>query len=94
MGKMPYKVVEKGVRPHVELRTNGGSVVVRQVSVDDMAMLAKLKAMAEAYLGGREVRHAVFTLPEQYRSDVARVAEDFAAVLAGLRPTATSQIKM
>ncbi|KAK3124189.1 hypothetical protein QOZ80_7BG0583110 [Eleusine coracana subsp. coracana] len=91
MEKMPYKVMEKDMRPHMEVKTNddGGSVTTtRQVSVDDMsiAVLAKLKATAEAYLDGRKVRHAVFTLPEQFRSDAAREAVKFTAAMAGLSP--------
>ncbi|KAK3126131.1 hypothetical protein QOZ80_7AG0552130 [Eleusine coracana subsp. coracana] len=87
MEKMPYKVTEKDMRPHIEVKTNGaGSVTTRQVSIDDMAIavLARLKATAEAYLDCRKIRHAVFTLPEQFHSDTAREAVKFAAAMAGL----------
>jgi endoplasmic reticulum chaperone BiP len=86
MEKLPYKVVKKDIRPHIEVKTNDGSVT-RQVSIDDVAavVFAKLRETAEAYLG-RKIRHAVFTLPGQHRSDAARETVKFAAARAGLRP--------
>ncbi|CAL5034292.1 unnamed protein product [Urochloa decumbens] len=70
---LPYKVVEKDVRPHIEMETKDG--LVRHFSIEAIttAVFAKLKDMAEAHLG-HKVHHAVFTLPQQYCSDAARSA--------------------
>lgn len=70
---LPYKVVDKDVRPHIQMETKDG--VVRHLSIEAMTatVFAKLKDMAEAHLG-RKVQHAVFTLPQQYCSDAARYA--------------------
>ncbi|CAN6180846.1 unnamed protein product [Urochloa humidicola] len=70
---LPYKVVEKDVRPHIQIETKDG--LVRHFSIEAIttAVFAKLKDMAEAHLG-HKVQHAVFTLPQQYCSDAARYA--------------------
>ncbi|RLN38649.1 luminal-binding protein 4-like [Panicum miliaceum] len=65
---LPYKVVEKDVRPHIQMETKDG--VVRHAGIEEITttVLAKLKEMAEAHLG-RKVQRAVFTRPQQYCSD-------------------------
>ncbi|XP_022679604.1 luminal-binding protein 4 [Setaria italica] len=70
---LPYKVVEKDVRPHIQMETKDG--VVRHLSIEAMTatVFAKLKDMAEAHLG-RKVQHAVFTLPQHYCTEAARDA--------------------
>jgi heat shock protein 5 len=91
---LPYKVVEKDARPHIQMETKDG-VVIRHLSIEaaTAAVFAKLKGMAEAHLGHKrkaaaaavQLQHAVFTLPQQYCSDAARDAVLHTGRDAGLR---------
>jgi L1 cell adhesion molecule like protein len=82
MRTWPFKVVDDGKnRPQVEVELNGE--VKRMYPEEISAMvLAKLKAMAEAYLG-QEVKDAVVTVPA-YFNDAQRQATKDAGRIAGL----------
>nr|CAB3455469.1 unnamed protein product [Digitaria exilis] len=85
---LPYKVAEKDVRPHIQMEAKDGRTA-RQVSIEEMtsAIFAKLKDMAEAHLGRHTVHHAVFTVPQSYRSDASRLAVLHTGRDAGLNAT-------
>ncbi|TVU13138.1 hypothetical protein EJB05_40670, partial [Eragrostis curvula] len=88
MEKFPYKAVDipaKGITPHIELKTSDG--VVRHLRIEDMVstVFAKLRETPEAYVG-RKIQHAVFTLPQQYRTDLSRDSVPYAATFASLSP--------
>ncbi|XP_066391746.1 heat shock 70 kDa protein BIP2-like [Miscanthus floridulus] len=81
----PYKVVEENVQLHVEVKTtNDGAATNVGVEQLTAAVLAKLKEMAEAYLGHR-VEAAILTLPLQFSDDASRSAAVYAGRLAGFK---------
>nr|CAB3488683.1 unnamed protein product [Digitaria exilis] len=57
---LPYKIVNKDGKPHVEVRVKHGDVRVFSPEEISAMVLAKMKETAEAYLG--EVTHAVLTV--------------------------------
>jgi heat shock protein 5 len=85
MKLLPYKVVSRSDKPHVEVAVKHGDV--RAFSPEEISamVLAKMKDTAEAYLGG-EVRDAVITIPA-YFNDAQRQATKDAGAIAGLNVT-------
>ncbi|KAF8769280.1 hypothetical protein HU200_006793 [Digitaria exilis] len=78
---LPYKIVNKDGKPHVEVRVKHGDVRVFSPEEISAMVLAKMKETAEAYLG--EVTHAVLTVPA-YFNDAQRQATKDAGAIAGL----------
>lgn len=78
---LPFKVVEKNSKPHVEISTNQGNKVFAPEEISAM-VLGKMKETAEAYLG-KKVTHAVVTVPA-YFNDAQRQATKDAGTIAGL----------
>ncbi|CAO2044269.1 unnamed protein product [Urochloa humidicola] len=85
MRLLPYKVVSRHGKPHVEVAAaaNGGDVT-KVLSPEEVSamVLAKMKATAEAFLGV-EVRDAVVTVPA-YFNDAQRQSTKDAGAIAGL----------
>ena len=78
---IPYKVVNQQEKPYVQVETKDGVKTLSPEEVSAM-ILVKMKETAEAYLG-REVQHAVVTVPA-YFNDAQRTATRDAGVIAGL----------
>ena len=80
---VPYDVVKgKGGKPMVRAKVVGG--VEKELSAEEISsmILVKMKEIAENYLG-REVKHAVVTVPA-YFNDAQRQATKDAGLIAGL----------
>ena len=78
---LSYKVVDKQSKPYISVDTSAGKKVLSPEEISAM-ILVKMKEVAEAYLG-REVKHAVVTVPA-YFNDAQRQATKDAGVIAGL----------
>merc|ERR1719453_3022413 len=78
---LPYKVVSKSGKPYVQVETKDGEQKLSPEQVSAM-ILVKMKEIAEAYLG-REVGHAVVTVPA-YFNDAQRQATKDAGLISGL----------
>merc|ERR1719453_2945301 len=78
---LPYKVVSKSGKPYVQVETKDGEQKLSPEQVSAM-VLVKMKEVAEAYLG-KEVSHAVVTVPA-YFNDAQRQATKDAGLIAGL----------
>jgi heat shock protein 5 len=78
---IPYKVVSQQGKPYISIETKAGMKKLSPEEVSAM-ILVKMKETAEAYLG-REVKHAVVTVPA-YFNDAQRQATKDAGVIAGL----------
>jgi len=81
MKYFPFAVVEKQDKPHVKVATSQGEKTFAAEEISAM-VLSKMKETAEAYLG-KEVTHAVVTVPA-YFNDAQRQATKDAGVIAGL----------
>merc|ERR1712070_561898 len=81
MKMVPYKIVSKNSKPYVSVETQGGQKTLSPEEVSAM-ILTKMKEVAEAYLG-REVKHAVVTVPA-YFNDAQRQATKDAGLITGL----------
>ncbi|CAL4935539.1 unnamed protein product [Urochloa decumbens] len=82
---LPYKVVNKGGKPYVEVpMKKGGGVERKAFSPEEISamILSKMRETAESYLGGR-VAGAVVTVPA-YFNDAQRQATKDAGAIAGL----------
>jgi heat shock protein 5 len=81
MKYVPYKIVSQKGKPYIQIETTAG---VKKLSPEEVSamILVKMKEIAEAYLG-REVTHAVVTVPA-YFNDAQRTATRDAGVIAGL----------
>jgi len=77
----PFKLIEKSLKPHIEVETSQGTKVFAPEEISAM-VLGKMKEVAEAYLG-KKVTHAVVTVPA-YFNDAQRQATKDAGVIAGL----------
>ena len=64
MKMVPYKIVSKNAKPYVSVTTTQGDKTLSPEEVSAM-VLTKMKEVAEAYLG-REVKHAVVTVPAYF----------------------------
>jgi heat shock protein 5 len=62
---LPYDIVSKGGKPYVKTQIQGG--VEKTLSPEEVSamILVKMKEIAENYLG-REVKHAVITVPAYF----------------------------
>jgi len=80
---LPYKVVNKGGKPYVSTPVPGGEI--KQFSLEEILamILVRMKEIAENYLG-REVKHAVITVPD-YFNDSQRQANKDAGAISGLK---------
>ena len=81
MKMVPYKIVSKNGKPYVSVETTQGQKTLSPEEVSAM-VLTKMKEVAEAYLG-REVKHAVVTVPA-YFNDAQRQATKDAGMISGL----------
>ncbi|TVU40244.1 hypothetical protein EJB05_13697, partial [Eragrostis curvula] len=80
---LPYKVLEKDGRSHVQVKTHDDGAA-KQLGVEQLtlAVFAKLKETAEVRLG-HTVHAAVVTLPQDCHNDACQDAPLFAATFAG-----------
>lgn len=62
---VPYNVVNKGGKPYVKVRVQGGEDKTLSPEEISAMILVKMKEIAEAYLG-RDVKHAVITVPAYF----------------------------
>ncbi|KAJ6783089.1 hypothetical protein PWT90_08615 [Aphanocladium album] len=81
MKHFPFKVVEKGGKPVVEVEFKGEQKTFTPEEISSM-ILTKMRETAEAYLGGT-VNNAVITVPA-YFNDSQRQATKDAGLIAGL----------
>uniref|UniRef100_A0A7N0V147 Uncharacterized protein n=1 Tax=Kalanchoe fedtschenkoi TaxID=63787 RepID=A0A7N0V147_KALFE len=79
---LPYKVVNKDGKPYIQVKVKDGAVKVFSPEEISAMILLKMKETAEAYLG-KEIRHAVVTVPA-YFNDAQRQATKDAGIIAGL----------
>lgn len=79
---LPYKVVNVGGKPYVRLDHGG---VTKEHPPEEVSswVLSKMKSVAEAYLGGQEIKKAVITVPA-YFNNAQREATKIAGKIAGL----------
>ncbi|KAG7694020.1 hypothetical protein KL930_003017 [Ogataea haglerorum] len=77
----PFKVVEKGGKPHIQVEFKGETKVFTPEEISSM-VLTKMKETAESYMGTK-VSDAVITVPA-YFNDSQRQATKDAGLIAGL----------
>uniref|UniRef100_A0A7I4YHA9 Heat shock 70 kDa protein C n=1 Tax=Haemonchus contortus TaxID=6289 RepID=A0A7I4YHA9_HAECO len=77
----PFKIVDKNNKPHVSLKVGKETKQFTPEEISAM-VLGKMKEIAESYLG-KEVKHAVVTVPA-YFNDAQRQATKDAGTIAGL----------
>merc|ERR1712165_85058 len=77
----PFTLENKNNKPHVKVDTSSGEKTLTPEEIS-AAVLTKMKATAEEYLG-HEVTHAVVTVPA-YFNDAQRAATKDAGTIAGL----------
>merc|ERR1719437_101908 len=78
---LPYKIADKSGKPMIGVKVKGEEKLMAPEEVSSM-VLTKMKETAENYLG-KEVKHAVITLPA-YFNDQQRQSTKDAGVIAGL----------
>jgi heat shock protein 5 len=78
---LPYQIVEKEGKPYIEVEVKGEKKVYSPEEISAM-ILMKMKSIAENYLG-REVKHAVITVPA-YFNDSQRQSTKDAGTISGL----------
>jgi heat shock protein 5 len=78
---LPYEVVNKDGKPYIEVIIKGEKKLYSPEEISAM-ILVKMKKIAEDYLG-REVKHAVITVPA-YFNDSQRQSTKDAGVISGL----------
>ncbi|KAJ3342607.1 70-kilodalton heat shock protein [Entophlyctis luteolus] len=81
MKHWPFKVVDKGTKPMIEVEFKGETKTFSPEEISSMVLL-KMKETAEAYLGST-VKDAVVTVPA-YFNDSQRQATKDAGVISGL----------
>jgi heat shock protein 5 len=81
MKGLPFKMVNKGGRPSVEVKVKGEKRLFTPEEISAM-VLGKMKETAESFLG-HAVTHAVVTVPA-YFNDAQRQATKDAGTIAGL----------
>jgi len=81
MKLLPFKIVDKGGKPVIEVKVKGADKQLPPEEVSSM-VLTKMKETAENYLG-KEVKHAVITVPA-YFNDAQRQATKDAGIISGL----------
>lgn len=77
----PFKVVDIGDKPHVQVTYKGETKTFRPEEISSMVLI-KMREIAETYLG-RSVKNAVITVPA-YFNDAQRQATKDAGMIAGL----------
>ncbi|CAJ0601347.1 unnamed protein product [Cylicocyclus nassatus] len=77
----PFKIVDSNNKPHVTLKVGKDKKQFTPEEISAM-VLGKMKEIAESYLG-KEVKHAVVTVPA-YFNDAQRQATKDAGTIAGL----------
>jgi len=77
----PFKLINKADKPYIQVKVAGEDKVFSPEEISAM-ILAKMKEIAEAYLG-KTVTHAVVTVPA-YFNDAQRQATKDAGTIAGL----------
>jgi endoplasmic reticulum chaperone BiP len=78
---LPYKIINKGGKPFIEVLVKGEKKVFSPEEVSSM-VLTKMKETAEAFLG-KKVKNAVVTVPA-YFNDAQKQATKDAGTIAGL----------
>jgi len=78
---LPFSIIDKDGKPHISVKTQAGSKVLMPEEVSAM-VLTKMKETAENYLG-KEVKHAVITVPA-YFNDAQRQATKDAGAISGM----------
>ena len=78
---LPYNIVNKEGKPYVEVEIKGEKKTYSPEEISAM-ILVKMKQIAEGYLG-REVKHAVITVPA-YFNDSQRQSTKDAGTISGL----------
>lgn len=81
MKLLPYKIVDKGSKPYIQVEINGEQKTFAPEEISAM-VLGKMKRTAEDYLG-KDVQSAVVTVPA-YFNDAQRQATKDAGTIAGL----------
>ena len=81
MKHFPFKVIDKGGKPYVEVQFMGETKQFSPEEISSM-ILTKMRETAESYLGGA-VNNAVITVPA-YFNDSQRQATKDAGLIAGL----------
>jgi heat shock protein 5 len=79
---LSYDVVNKGGKPYIKADVQGGESKLLSPEEISAMILIKMKEIAENFLG-REVKHAVITVPA-YFNDAQRSATKDAGLIAGL----------
>jgi len=82
IGRLPYNIVEKDNRPFIELEFKGQKQLVSPEEISAL-VLAKMKSIAETYLG-KKVSSAVVTVPAYFNDGQRRATKD-AGTIAGLK---------
>merc|ERR1740115_104432 len=78
---LPFEIVDKGGKPFIGVKVKGENKVMPPEEISAM-VLTKMKETAENYLG-KEVKHAVITVPA-YFSDAQRQSTKDAGVISGM----------
>jgi len=81
MKLLPFKIVDKNSKPMISVLVKGEEKVMAPEEVSAM-ILTKMKETAENYLG-KEVKHAVITVPA-YFNDAQRQATKDAGTISGM----------
>ncbi|EXF80451.1 hypothetical protein COL5a_010922 [Colletotrichum fioriniae] len=81
MKHFPFKVIEKGGKPNIEVEFKGETKTFTPEEISAM-VLTKMRETAESFLGG-QVNNAVVTVPA-YFNDSQRQATKDAGLIAGL----------
>ena len=82
MKHFPFEVLEKNSKPHIKISTGSGGDKIFTPEEVSATVLSKMKLIAEDFLG-KEVTHAVVTVPA-YFNDAQRAATKDAGAIAGL----------
>merc|ERR1712159_942085 len=78
---LPYNIVDKSGKPYINVKVKGEDKDLSPEEISAM-VLGKMKEVAENYLG-KEVNHAVVTVPA-YFNDAQRQSTKDAGVISGL----------
>jgi heat shock protein 5 len=68
MKLLPYKIINKGGKPAIEVDVKGETKVFTPEEISAM-VLQKMRSVAEGYLG-KEVKYAVVTVPAYFNDAV------------------------
>merc|ERR1719157_44498 len=78
---LPFKIVDIAGKPQIEVKVNGVAKTMPPEEVSSMVLI-KMKETAENYLG-KEVKHAVITVPA-YFNDAQRQSTKDAGAISGM----------